>query len=213
MSNIDPLEFQWKPRQSLYIDLLEDWTTDQLYDYVTSHTNYLVDDAHGCGFQVKDIRMVPTLPSIDPETYDVKTMINWGNATPKGAVIDLSSEKANEVAKPAWQLLRILFPNLAYTQCRLMRGKISERIIEPSGARGDQLVIILWKKRDLKKRLYMAVCDSFDFTGFDPGPWTMLMFLMQMVQQFLGTVKDRTRHQLEDQYAIILAMKMMNSLR
>ena len=57
-----------------------------------------------------------------------------------------------------------------------MRGKMSERIIEPSGARGDQLVIIMWKKRDLKKRLYTAVCDSFDFKGFDPSPWTMLVF-------------------------------------
>ena len=57
-----------------------------------------------------------------------------------------------------------------------MRGKISVRITEPSGARGDQLVSIMWKKRDLKKRLYTAVCDSFDFTGFDPGPWAMLMF-------------------------------------
>ena len=62
------------------------------------------------------------------------------------------------------------------THCRLMRGKMSEWITEPSGARGDQLVIIMWKQRDLKKRLYTAVCDSFDFTGFDPTPWTMLMF-------------------------------------
>lgn len=68
VSNIDQLEFQWQPRRSLYIDLPEDWTIDQLCDYVSSYTNYLVDDAHGCGFQVKDIRMVPTLPSIHHET-------------------------------------------------------------------------------------------------------------------------------------------------
>ena len=108
------------------IDLLEDWATDQLCDYVSFYTKYLVDDSHGCGFQVKDIRIAPTLPSIDHETYDAKTLLNWGNARPKGAVTDLYSERGHNLAKPARHLLTILFPNLVYTQCRLMKGNISE---------------------------------------------------------------------------------------
>ena len=110
---------------------MDDWTTVQLFVNVSWNTDYSVEDGHGCGFQVKGIRMVPDLPAIDPETFDVKTLINWGNARSKGTIIDLTSEKESKMAKLAWQLQKILFLNLTYTQSRLMRGKISERIIEP----------------------------------------------------------------------------------
>lgn len=150
VSSFDPLEFQWKPRHSMYMDLFEDWTIDQLHDLV-SDSVIAEGNSKGCGLQVR------------------------GNSKPKGAVIDLSNETVNKLAKPAWHLCRVLFPSLEYSQCRLVGGKIAD-ILEPSGARGDQLVIIMWKKRDLRKRLYTAVCDSFDFSGFGPTPWTMLMF-------------------------------------
>ena len=137
---------------------------------------YEIEDAKGCGFQVKDIRMVPKLPSIDHESFDVHRLLNWGNARPKGASIDLSHGYEYAVyVKTAWKLCDILFPSLMFTQCKLMRGKL-DTIVEPTGFKGEQLAIIMWQKRDLKKRLYTATCDSFDFSGFDPSPWTMLMF-------------------------------------
>ena len=121
--------------------------------------------------------MVPKMPSIDHETFDVHRLLNWGNARPKGASVDLSSRSTEHESftRIAWKLCSILFPNLVYTQCKLMRGKI-DKIIEPKGFKGEPLAIVMWQKRDLKKRLYTATCDSFDFSGFDPNPWTMLMF-------------------------------------
>ena len=89
LSSVNSLEGQWKPRQSLYLDLMDDWTTEDIKAYVKDFT-YEVEDAKGCAFQVKDIRMVPKLPSIDHESFDVHRLLNWGNARPKGASIDLS---------------------------------------------------------------------------------------------------------------------------
>ena len=72
ISSVDPLEFQWKPCHSMYMDLFEEWTTDQLHD---AESSIMEQGGRGCGFQVRAIRMIP-LTQIDHESFEVKTLLN-----------------------------------------------------------------------------------------------------------------------------------------
>ena len=46
-----------------------------------------------------------------------------------------------------------------------MRGTLGN-LKEPKLLAGEQLAVLMWKKRDLSRCVHMATCASFDFANF-----------------------------------------------
>ena len=166
---------------TFYADLFEQHDECELEyfaDYFDPVEKIPLTQLNGCGYRVSDIRELSMIPEliVENDQRGVHKLMNWGNSRRKGCSIELrKGTELHYYAQTASWLRERYFPSHVFQCCFLCRGCIIG-IPEPSLMHGEHLAIIMWKKREPYKKLYMATCDSFDFTGFDPLPWTMLIY-------------------------------------
>ena len=66
------------------------------------------------------------------------------------------------------------YPQLEFTECLGFRGKI-DNVVHATQATGEQAVVFMWRKEP-KLKFYTAPLESFDFSGFDPTGWSIVLF-------------------------------------
>ena len=59
--------------------------------------------------------------------------------------------------------------------CTILRGTFGKADIQLRGER-QQAAVIMWRKNDNKKQIYVSLLATVDFTSFDPSAWSMLVF-------------------------------------
>ena len=73
------------------------------------------------------------------------------------------------------RLRKFYFPDLHFDNCQVFRGTLSSlpNVLQGSG---DQAVVAMWRKNENSKRLHAATIEKFDFDGFDPTGWSIIVY-------------------------------------
>ena len=161
---------------SLMVDLLEGLDQEEL---ISIDKVINLNDYPGIGNVAQTLSAVTMLPPVLPTRKDVKDLITWINSRPKGTVINFN-KKENQDTYPEHtvaikELRKSYFPNHWFEHCIVYRGRVP-KIQHELPDKGEHAAVIMWRKTDKHKRLYVSTLKTLSQKGFDPLSWSVVLY-------------------------------------